>query len=155
MSKPKLSTNVTKSQGFWIRCSHPCTNNNLFPSWFVCFLLCKNWLQVAARACEEFIAFHEIIAYVHPLFNVGLLWCLSPSLYNPNHFWTWFLFCFLELARARFVLLFVIFLANPNHVGILFFFVFPKVAKPKGIKFILIFITFLLGSHNSSFYCVI
>jgi hypothetical protein len=117
--------------------------------------LCKNWLQVAARACEEFIAFHEIIAYVHPLFNVGLLWCLSPSLYNPNHFWTWFLFCFLELARARFVLLFVIFLANPNHVGILFFFVFPKVAKPKGIKFILIFVTFLLGSHNSSFYCVI
>jgi hypothetical protein len=86
---------------------------------------------------------------------VGLLWCLSPSLYNPNHFWTWFLLSFLELARARFVLLFVIFLANPNHVGILFFFVFPKVAKPKGIKFILIFVTFLLGSHNSSFYCVI
>lgn len=35
------------------------------------------------------------------------------------------------------------------------FFVFPKVAKPKGIKFILIFVIFLLGSHNSSFYCVI
>jgi hypothetical protein len=30
MSKPKLSTNATKSQRFQISCSHPSTNNKLF-----------------------------------------------------------------------------------------------------------------------------
>jgi hypothetical protein len=155
MSKLKLSSNATKSQGFRIWCSHLGTNNKLFPSWFVCSLLCKNWLQAAIRACEKFITFHEIIAYVLPLFNVGLLWCLSPSLHYPNHFRTSFLSLFLEPTRARFVLMIIIFLAKPIHVGIHLFCVFFKATKPKGMKFIFIFVTSLLGSHNLSFYCVI
>jgi hypothetical protein len=155
MSKPKLSTNATKSQEFWIWCSHPYTNNDLFPSRFVCSLLCKNWLQAAIRACEEFITFHKIIVYVLPLFNVGLLQCLSPSLYNPNHFWTSFLSLFFGACKSKVCPNVRRLLAKSNHAWIHFLFVFPKVAKPKEIKFILIFVTFLLGSPHSSFHCVI
>ncbi len=85
-----------KGFGFGAPTLAPSTSSSLLG---LCVLYCKNWLQVAIRACEKFIT--KIIAYVLPLFNVGLLWCLSPSLYNPNLFWTLFLSLFFGACKSK------------------------------------------------------
>lgn len=131
MSKPKLSSNATKSQGFWIWCSHPSTDNK-FLLLGLCVVYCARigckWplelVRSSSPSTRSLLMFFLFSMQV--CCGVYHLPCITQIIFELRSF-----LCFLELAGTRFLLMFIITLQNPIMHGFISFLCLLKLQNPK------------------------